>query len=115
MTSNPIIDGPDLLSLGASTLIVVGAVIVLGWLYSRLRFSGEGSGGLINVVASRALGPKERLLVVEVAGTTLLIGVTATDVQTLHTFDGPIESKTAQAVAPGFADRLRTAIRGTRK
>lgn len=113
--SNPVIDAPDILSLGASMLVVVGAVIALGWLYSRMRFNGTGSGSLINVVSSRALGPKERLLVVEVAGQTLLVGMTATQVQTLHTFDKPVVPEQALGEPPGFADRLRTALRGATK
>jgi flagellar protein FliO/FliZ len=110
--SNPVIDGPDILSLGLSMLIVVAAVIALGWLYSRLRFNGGGSGNLIRIVASRALGPKERLLVVEVADQTLLVGMTATQVQTLHTFDRPVAAEQANEEVTGFADRLRTALRG---
>ena len=115
MTSNPAIQGPDLLSLGASMLIVVAAVIAFGWLYSRLRFNGSRRGDLINVVASRALGPKERLLVVEVDGTTLLVGLTATQVQTLHTFDKPVAAALPTTDTPGFADRLRMAMRGAGK
>ncbi len=106
---DPMIEGPSLLSLGASLVIVVGAVIVLGWLYSRLRFNSGGPDNLINVVGSRALGPKERLVLIEVGGQSLLVGITATQVRTLHTFEEPV------AVAPaskksGFADRLRSAV-----
>ena len=110
--NNPVIEGPDILSLGASMLIVIGAVIALGWLYSRLRFNGGGPGNVINVVASRGLGPKERLLLVEVGDKQLLVGMTASSVQTLHTFDRPIEAAAAISEAPGFADRLRAAVKG---
>ena len=113
--NNPVIEGPDILSLGASMLIVVAAVIFVGWLYSRLRFSGGGAGSVINVVASRALGPKERLVLIEVANQHLLVGITASSVQTLHTFDGPVAAEQAVEVSGGFADRLRTAIRGVSK
>lgn len=112
MASNPVIDGPDILSMGLSMLVVVGAVIAFGWLYSRLRISGNGSAGLINVVASRGLGPKERLLLVEVGGQQLLVGMTASSVQTLHTFERPIAAEEAIKAPSGFADRLRTALRG---
>ena len=61
---------------------------------------------------SRALGPKERLLVVEVADQTLLVGMTATQVQTLHTFDKPVAAEQTDETGAGFADRLRTALRG---
>ena len=117
--NNPAIDGPDLLSLGMSMIVVVAAVLLIGWLYSRFRFPGGVSGSLINVVSSRALGPKERLVLVEVADQHLLVGITATSVQTLHTFDKPVTAASVpaeDATQPtGFADRLRLAIRGAAK
>lgn len=109
---NPVIDGADILSLGASVLIVVAAVIALGWLYSRMKFGGSGSSDIINIVASRALGPKERLLLVEVADQQLLVGMTASQVQTLHTFERPVVAEPAINEATGFAERLRAAVRG---
>ena len=79
------------------------------------RFVGGGGSDAINVVANRALGPKERLLVIEVADQQLLVGMTATAVQTLHVFDKPIvvAEKTGNPV--GFANRLRTALQETGK
>ncbi len=110
--SNPALEGPDILSLGVSMVVVVAAVIVVGWLYSKLRFSGSATRGLINVISSRTLGPKERLVLVEVADQHLLVGITATSVQTLHTFDTPVTAEEAAAEASGFAGRLKSAIRG---
>ena len=111
--SNPVIEGPDIVSLGLSMMIVVAAVIGLGWLYSRLRFNGGGPGSVINIVASRGLGPKERLLLVEVGDKQLLIGMTSSSVQTLHTFDRPVVNDEVIAEAPGFADRLRSVMRSS--
>ena len=76
--------------MGLSMLVVVAAIVLLGWLYSRSRLVGGGAGDIINIVASRALGPKERLLIVEVADQQLLVGMTSTAVQTLHVFDEPV-------------------------
>lgn len=105
------IGGGDLLNMGISMLIVVGAVVALGWLYSRLRFNGGGAGNPINIVASRGLGPKERLLLVQIADQQLLIGLTASNVQTLHTFDKPVATEHAMSDASGFAERLRATVR----
>lgn len=113
--SNPVIEGPEMLSIGISMLIVLGTVVAFGWLYSRLRISGGGASDMINIVASRGLGPKERLLLVQVGDQQLLVGMTATAVQTLHTFDQPVQKTTSITQAPGFADRLRTALQGAPK
>lgn len=104
------IGGSELISLGSSLVVIIIAIVALGWLYSRSRSLGGGNSDVINVVASRALGTRERLLLVEVADQQLLVGMTATQVQTLHVFDKPVETGVAAAPAVGFASRLKAAI-----
>lgn len=111
LTETPGLAGGDILSMGVSMFIVVGVIIVLGWLYSRSRYMGRGTSNVINVVATRVLGPKERLLVVEVAEQQLLVGMTAAGVQTLHVLEKPVCSAEAVADGTGFASRLRSAFR----
>lgn len=110
LPSTPGLGGGDVLNMGASMLIVVAVIVLLGWLYSRSRFVGSGSSDAINVVATRALGPKERLLIVEVADQQLLVGMTATAVQTLHVFDKPVVTEQEPSAPAGFANRLRAAV-----
>ena len=111
----PVVGGGELLGMGISMAIVVAAILLLGWIYSRSRLAGSGASDVINVVASRALGPKERLLVVEVADQQLLIGMTSTAVQTLHVFDNPVEIAVQPAAGGGFSNRLKAAMREIRK
>lgn len=107
--------GPELLSFAASLFVVIGAIIVLGWLYSRSSSLGGANSDVINVVASKALGTKERLLLIEVADQQLLVGMTASQVQTLHIFENPVVSAAPQPMPAGFAGRLRTAIAEIRR
>ncbi len=111
----PGVGGGDILGMGVSMFIVIAVIILLGWLYSRSRFVGSSGSGVINVVASRVLGPKERLLVVEVADQQLLVGMTATAVQTLHVFDKPVCVGEEAGKSFGFAGRLRSAVEETVK
>ena len=106
----PGVGGGDILSLGASVIIIVAIIVLLGWLYSRSRFMSGGASDVINVVATRALGPKERLMVVEVADQQLLVGMTAAGVQTLHVLDKPVHATRKEAAPGGFAGRLRAAF-----
>ena len=111
LPSTPGLGGGDVLNMGVSMLLVVAIIVFLGWLYSRSRFVGSGSSDAINVVATRALGPKERLLIVEVADQQLLVGITASAVQTLHVFDKPVVVVQQSNAPAGFANRLRAAVR----
>lgn len=110
LPSAPGLGGGEVLNMGISMLIIVAIIVALGWLYSRSRFVGGGSTDAINVVATRALGPKERLLIVEVADQQLLLGMTATAVQTLHVFDKSVAIAVPKDTPVGFANRLRAAV-----
>jgi flagellar protein FliO/FliZ len=110
LPGTPVVGGGDVASLLISMLIVIAVILVLGWLYSRSRLIGGGSAEAIRIVASRALGTKERLLVVEVADQQLLVGMTANGVQTLHVLDKPVEIDAPVAENSGFASRLRNAL-----
>ena len=109
-TVGPVVGGGELLSMGLSMFVVVAVIVALGWMYSRSRFVSGGASELINIVATRALGPKERLMVVDVADQQLLIGMTSTTVQTLHVFDEPVKTEAVQQQHDSFAARLRAAF-----
>ncbi len=114
MTATPAA-GSELLGFLASLIVVISAIVVLGWLYARSKTFGGAGGDVINIVASRSLGSKERLVVVEVAGQQLLVGMTATEVRTLHVLDAPVLDKPSAAATSGFADRMKTALKGIRR
>ena len=111
LPSTPVVGGGDVVGLLVSMLIVVAVIVLLGWLYSRSRLVGGGANDVINIVASRALGTKERLLIVEVADQQLLVGMTASGVTTLHVFDKPVHVAKPGDTNGSFANRLRGAIR----
>ena len=104
------VGGSELISLASSLVIIIAVIVALGWLYSRSRSLAGAKNDVINVVASRALGTRERLLLVEVADQQLLVGMTATQVQTLHVFDKPVATVEAARPTTGFAGRLKAAI-----
>ena len=110
LPATPGVGGGDILGLGVSMFIVVAVILVLGWLYSRSRFIGGGGSDAITIVATRALGPKERLLVIEVADQQLLVGMTATADQTLHVFHKPVCGPAEAGSPVGFGSRLRSAV-----
>ena len=84
---------PELLSLGGSLLMVVAAVVVVGWLYSKSQGVRGSANDAISIVASQALGPKERILLIEVGGKQIVLGMTAQQVQTLHVFDDVVVAR----------------------
>jgi flagellar protein FliO/FliZ len=115
MDATTTLGGTELLSFAVSLIVVVAVIVVLGWLYRRSRNFGSANTDAINVVATRMLGAKERLMLVEVADKQLLVGMTASQVQTLHVFDSPVVELPATAEVAGFAGRLRSALQEMRR
>jgi flagellar protein FliO/FliZ len=70
-----------LLGLGAVLALIGGGV----WLLRRYP-TLRGGEGAIKVIGGLPLSARERLLLVEVEGTRLLLGVAPGRVQTLHVF-----------------------------
>lgn len=66
---------------------VLGLIMGMAWLARKLRARVPGFAGQLNVVESTALGPRERLCIVEVDGKRLLLGVTQQSITVLQTSD----------------------------
>ncbi|MFB3128457.1 MAG: flagellar biosynthetic protein FliO, partial [Lysobacteraceae bacterium] len=81
---------PSLFGAVLALLAVLALVIGLGWLLKRLPGSGFRPAEGMKVVASLSVGAKERVVVVEVNGQQLLLGVTAGGINTLHTLPEPL-------------------------
>jgi flagellar protein FliO/FliZ len=69
---------------------IVLLIVVLGWLARRVSGGHLASSRQMKVVATLPMGARERLVLVEVAGQQLLLGVTAQSISHLHTFDTPV-------------------------
>ncbi len=55
--------------------LIVGVVMVLGFVAKRFQFNKGTGGGQLKVVDSTYLGPKERLVLVQIADQHVLLGM----------------------------------------
>ena len=86
-------------------VFVLGLIFALAWLAKRMPGVAGGSTRALRVVASLSLGPREKVVVVDVGGTQLLLGVGAGGTRTLHTLDAPLPEAERPATPP-FAQLL---------
>jgi flagellar protein FliO/FliZ len=122
------------LGIGAVLQTVFGLVVVIGlvfacaWLARRFGLQPGGSrGGLVKTVGGASLGGKERVTVVEIGDTWLVLGAAPGNVRLLHTmpagstggdtsFNAPLSQDTAGGASntlPGtFGQRFRDALKG---
>ena len=86
-----------------SVLFVVLALLILVfYLIKRMSASKGSSGGrnLIQVLSIHHLSPKEKLVLVDVPGKTLLVGVTPSKISALTTLDEDADIETKKESAP---------------
>ena len=70
---------------------IVGLILLLAWLARRLNgVSTFNNSGTMRVVSSLAVGPRERVMVIDVAGEQFLIGVAQGSVNGIHHFSDPV-------------------------
>ena len=89
-------------------LIVLAALAVFFWFLRRFSPGQTGAQGVVKVVGGVMVGPRERVVVVEVGDTWLLLGVGGGQVNTLHTLPRPAGPVVSSGEAmTGFADKLK--------
>ena len=109
------IGSAQIMNVGTGLFAVIATIVLVGFIYSRSKGLNGKAGSVIDVVAVQPLGPKERIVLVQVADKQLMLGMTSSQVQTLHVFDEPVVVAAAEASDFSFADRLKRVMPGNRK
>lgn len=99
--------GSYLLQVLLGLLFVLGLVFAAAWLMRRVGQGTFTAGNQIKVMAAMPLGTRERVVLVDVGGQQLLLGITATSINTLHTFDEPVITAPDKAPVGDFASKIR--------
>lgn len=73
-----------ILDLVLGLVVVSVAIVALAWLVKRMNKFQSPNGTCLKVVGGLSLSGRERLVLVEVAQTQILLGVAPGNVQTLH-------------------------------
>ncbi|WP_353408945.1 flagellar biosynthetic protein FliO [Pseudoteredinibacter isoporae] len=72
-----------LLALG----LIIALIYALAWFLKRFSNQGSFANSPIKIISSTAMGTREKIVLAEVNGQQLLLGVTAHSINTLQSFD----------------------------
>ena len=100
----------NLLGLVSSLVFVIAAILLVGWLYARMRGVNVRASNAIKILAAQPLGAKEKIVIVQIGDTQIAVGATPTSLQALHVFDKPVIDASDRELVTPFADRLRGAL-----
>lgn len=88
----------------AGVLILIAA---LAWTSKRLNLNLPGSSSDLKMVSAMSVGQKEKIMLVEVDGSRLLIGVTSQQINVLK----QIETDTQPASKNDFSQKMQTLLK----
>ncbi len=100
----------SLAQLTLSLVAILALIFAISWALKRFKLAGPRGRGDIRVLDELAIGPRERILLIRVGDTQVLVGVAAAGMVALTPLATPIEL--SSPAAPQFADRLREFIKG---
>lgn len=96
-------------------VMVLAAIWATAWLLRRFVPGQSGAGGVLRVIGGVMVGPKERVVLVELGETWLVLGVASGQVSTLHSMprpEGQVAGPGAGEGKAGFAAWLHRARQG---
>ncbi|MDM0074594.1 flagellar biosynthetic protein FliO [Variovorax sp. J2P1-59] len=116
----PAVGAGGLLQAGLGMAVVLGLIFLCAWLARRFGLQRFGGGHVVKVVSSSSVGQRERVVVVEVGATWLVLGVTPSQINTLHTLPAQAVPGSAPAAPAAavfkpldlFAQKLRESLTG---
>lgn len=89
--------------------VVVALIFGFAWLVRRVNGVQGVNNGAMRVLSVLAVGQRERIMLLEVGGRQILVGVTAHNIQLLHVFDEPVVQGASRGEGD-FAAKLQSML-----
>ncbi|PTQ77848.1 flagellar protein FliO/FliZ [Nitrosomonas oligotropha] len=86
---SPVISTESTVQMIGALLLVLAVIVGGTWLLKRFSLIPAAASGVVKVVAAAGVGQRERVVVVEIDQTWLVLGVAPGRVNTLHTMTKP--------------------------
>ncbi|RXJ13029.1 flagellar biosynthetic protein FliO [Lelliottia nimipressuralis] len=95
------VPGSPLLQVSGALFGIIAFILIVAWLAKRFGLAGKTAHARgLKVSASTSLGPRERVVIVEVEDARLVLGVTASQITVLHKLPPAPETVPEHAESP---------------
>lgn len=85
----------DALGVSIGLVVILLMIFFLAWIMKKMGYSNVAGQGQLQIIASLNLGQKEKIALIQVGQQQLLVGITATQINTLHVLDEVLEQTSA--------------------
>ena len=101
-----------LTQLSLSLFAIVALILAISWVLKRLKLAAPRRSGEIAILEELSLGPRDRIVLIRVGESQVLLGVGASGPVPLTPLTAPIAlARPGGDAAPAFAERLRELMR----
>lgn len=103
---------PKIGSGGHLVNVVLGLIAIIALIYALSQFVKRFGGGTfsgnsqLKILSSMPLGTRERIVLIDAGGQQLLLGITPTNINTLHVFPEPIVIDNTPETQSDFSRKL---------
>lgn len=106
----PAVSSGGIVQIIVSLLLVLAAIVLVAWMLKRMNLAQQGAAGTLKVIGGVAIGQRERVVLVEVEDTWLVVGVGPGQIRTLHTLPKPEDGNAVTAVSAPADRRFATLL-----
>ncbi|MDR1846001.1 MAG: flagellar type III secretion system protein FliO [Citrobacter amalonaticus] len=105
--------GSPLMQVSGALLGIILLILVAAWVIKRLGFAPKGGSTRgLKVSASTSLGPRERVVIVDVEDARLVLGVTASTINVLHTLPpAPVVPEETPSAPADFQAMMKSLLK----
>ncbi|MCF6234857.1 MAG: flagellar biosynthetic protein FliO [Gammaproteobacteria bacterium] len=101
----------SMVSVIGSLFLIVILILVAAWLFKRFGQLQSIPHNELKMLASLSTGQRERIVLLQVGGKQLLVGVTQGSIRTLYELENPIQTQKSDSEKSSFVERLAAAMK----
>lgn len=106
INATPIGGGRHLVSVTLALLGIILLIFAISWFVKRFGQGGFIQNQHIKIISTMPLGTRERIVLIDAGGQQLLLGITATAINTLHVFSEPVVLPEKEERSSDFSRKL---------
>ncbi|MEN9595657.1 MAG: hypothetical protein RL236_91 [Pseudomonadota bacterium] len=114
MRQNEIISSSDFASWAIGLLVVLAIFAICVWAIKQLQSATQIGTNRLQIVGGLSLGMREKLVLVQVGGKQLILGVTPNRIEMLHVLEGEdcLNKVVFEPTENSFAYKLKQVMKG---
>ena len=93
---------------------IVVFIFAVAWLIKRMGTLNPNQSNNLRIIAGLSVGQREKIVVVQIMGEQLLVGITQSNIQLLSKLENPIPESNMNSLS-GFQEKLQSAMTGFKK